>query len=337
MKHAFIMDPPERVRAYKDTTYFLMRAAAERGHQVCHLQQHALRLERDRVRAAVTWVQVNAEHARPFTVLEHGDCGDRDSGDCDLSDMDAVWIRTDPPLDRRYFYATLLLDHLPATTRVINRPSGIRNWNEKLAALHCPQFSPPTLVTNEPARIVAFAQQHGRIAVKPVDGHGGKGIVFYGGDGAGDDGDGDGDVGDDGNGRGDGGNQDAAALDAATAGGRRWVVAQKYLPAARDGDKRILLLDGEPLGAILRVHAAGAELNNLDAGGSAHPAAIDARDAEICAALKPGLRAQGIRFAGIDIIGGKLIEVNVTSPTGLQELCRFTGEDFHHRIIKAVE
>ena len=347
MKHAFIMDPPERVRAYKDTTYFLMRAAAERGHQVCHLQQDALRLEHERVRAAVTWVQVNAEHARPFTVLEHGDCGDRDSGDCDLSDMDVVWIRTDPPLDRRYFYATLLLDYLPATTRVINRPSGIRNWNEKLAALHCPQFSPPTLVTNEPARIVAFAQQHGRIAVKPVDGHGGKGIVFYGGDGAGDGGAGDADDGagdggdgdgDDGNGRGDGGDgDDRAALDAATAGGRRWVVAQQYLPAARDGDKRILLLDGEPLGAILRVHAAGAELNNLDAGGSAHPAAIDARDAEICAALKPGLRAQGIRFAGIDIIGGKLIEVNVTSPTGLQELCRFTGEDFHHQIIKAVE
>jgi len=222
--------------------------------------------------------------------------------------MDAVWIRTDPPFDRRYFYATLLLDYLPATTRVVNRPSGIRNWNEKLAALHYPQFAPATLVTNDAARLDAFAKQHGRIVIKPVDGFGGKGIVFYGGDG------------------------DAATID--TAG--RWVIAQQYLPAARDGDKRILLLDGEPLGAILRVHADGEELNNLDAGGSAHPAELDSSDREICAALKPGLIEQGIRFAGIDIIGGRLIEVNVTSPTGLQELCRFTGENHHHRIVEAL-
>lgn len=308
MKHAFITDPPETMRAHKDTTYFLMLAAAERGAHVCHLRQSALRIERGRVRAEVDWVQVNADHARPFTVIERGDC--------DLGEMDAVWIRTDPPFDRRYFYATLLLDYLPAATRVINRPSGIRNWNEKLAALRYPQFAPPTLVAAEPARIAAFAKQHGRIVVKPVDGFGGKGIVFYGGD---DDGDGD-------------DNDDDAAID--TAG--RWVVAQQYLPAARDGDKRILLLDGEPLGAILRVHADGEELNNLDAGGTAHPAELDALDAEICAALKPGLLEQGIFFAGIDIIGGKLIEVNVTSPTGLQELCRFTGEDYHHRIVAAL-
>lgn len=302
MKHAFIMDPLEKVRPYKDTTYFLMLAAAERGHRVCHLRQNALRLERGRVRAQVAWLQVNADHARPFTVLERGDC--------DLGDMDAVWIRTDPPFDRRYFYATLLLDHLPATARVINRPGGIRNWNEKLAALHYPQFSPPTCVTNDAARIKSFAEQHRRIVVKPVDGFGGKGIAFYNADDA-----------------------DDAAFD--TAG--RWVVAQQYLPAARDGDKRVLLLDGEPLGAILRVHADGEELNNLDAGGSAHAAELDSRDREICAALKPGLLEQGIHFAGIDIIGGKLIEVNVTSPTGLQELCRFSGEDYHHQIVAAAE
>lgn len=302
MKHAFIMDPPGQVRAHKDTTYFLMLAAAERGHRVCSLAQDALRLDGGRVRAEVTWMQVGADHARPFTVLERGDC--------DLGGMDAVWIRTDPPFDRRYFYATLLLDYLPATARVINRPSGIRNWNEKLAALHYPQFAPATLVTNDAARIMAFAKKHGRIAVKPVDGFGGKGIAFYN---AGD---------------------DAAAIKSIVGAGR-WVVAQEYLPAARDGDKRILLLDGEPLGAILRVHADGEELNNLDAGGSAHPAELDAFDNEICAALKPGLLDQGIFFAGIDIIGGRLIEVNVTSPTGLQELCRFSGEDYHHRIVEA--
>lgn len=303
MKHAFIMDPLEKVRPYKDTTYFLMLAAARRGHRVCHLQQRQLHLDHDRVRAAVAWLEVSDDHDRPFTPVEQGEC--------DLGDMDAVWIRTDPPVDRRYLYATLLLDHLPAATRVLNRPSGIRNWNEKLAALHYPQFAPPTLVTAERERIVAFARAHGRVALKPVDGFGGKGITFY-------------DAG-----------ADPAAVHDATAGGRRWVVAQQYLPAARDGDKRILLLDGEPLGAILRVHADGEELNNLDAGGTAHPAELTPRDREICAALKPGLREQGILFAGIDIIGGRLIEVNVTSPTGLRELCRFTGEDFHHRIVEA--
>jgi len=162
MKHAFIIDPPETMRAYKDTTYFLMRAAAERGHRVCHLQQDAMRLDGDSVRADVTWVQVNADHARPFTVLERGACH--------LSAMDAVWIRTDPPLDRRYFYATLLLDFLPPTTRVINRPAGIRNWNEKLAALLYSRFCPPTVVTNDAARIESFARQHGRTVIKPVDG-----------------------------------------------------------------------------------------------------------------------------------------------------------------------
>jgi len=307
MKHAFIMDPLEKVRPYKDTTYFLMLAAAQRGHRVCHLQQHQLHLDHDRVRAAVAWLEVRDDPDRPFTPVEQGEC--------DLGDMDAVWIRTDPPLDRRYLYATLLLDHLPAATRVLNRPSGIRNWNEKLAALHYPQFCPPTLVTADSARLAAFAKAHRRIALKPVDGFGGKGITFHNADGTDE--------------------ADPAAVEAATAGGRRWVIAQQYLPAARDGDKRILLLDGEPLGAILRVHADGRELNNLDAGGTAHPAELTPRDLEICAALKPGLLEQGIFFAGIDIIGGQLIEVNVTSPTGLQELCRFSGEDFHHRIMDA--
>ncbi len=307
MKHAFIMDPLEKVKPWKDTTYFLMLAAASRGHRVCHLDQLSLKLVHNRVHARVAWLEIRDDPQRPFVPLDREEC------DLDLSEIDVVWIRTDPPVDRRYLYTTLLLDHLPPTTRVLNRPSAIRDWNEKLAALRYPDLTPPTLVSNEVDAIEQFSRTVGRITIKPIDGFGGKGIVFY--DAA----------------------ADPATLDAATRNGRHWVVAQQYLPAARQGDKRILLLNGEPLGAILRVHAEDGELNNLDAGGVAHPAQLDRRDGEICATMKSGLIEQGVFFAGIDIIGGMLIEVNVTSPTGLQELCRFDGADYHHRIIAALE
>ena len=312
------MDPLAKVKPWKDTTYFLMLAAARGGHEVCHLDQRSLRLEHDRVHAVVEWLRVDEDESQPFTVLG--------TENIPLAQTDAVWIRTDPPLDRRYFYTTLLLDHLPATTRVLNRPDGIRNWNEKLAALHYPDFTPQTLVSNDRGEIKKFSAAVGRVAIKPVDGFGGKGIVFY-----------DANAGDANDGDANDANTNDDTLNEATHGGRHWIVAQQYLPAARHGDKRILLLNGEPLGAILRVHAEGAELNNLDAGATAHPAELTPEDLKICAAMKPGLLKQGVFFAGIDVIGGKLIEVNVTSPTGLQELCRFNGVDYHHQIIAALE
>lgn len=305
MKHAFIMDPLEKVKPWKDTTYFLMLAAAQRGHRVCCVEQRALWLAHDRLRATVQWLEVNDNHDQPFTLLEKTECG--------LDEMDLVWIRPDPPFDRRYLYTTLLLDNLPPTTRVLNRPSGIRNWNEKLAALQFPKFTPPTVVSNDAQTIAEFARQQGRITLKPIDGFGGKGIVFFEH------------------------GESRQPIKQATHNGEHWIIAQAYLPAARDGDKRILLLNGEPLGAILRVHADGVELNNLDAGATAHPTTITRQDAKICAAVKPGLLEQGVFFAGIDIIGNQLIEVNVTSPTGLQELCRFSGEDHHHRVVKGSE
>jgi glutathione synthase len=170
-------------------------------------------------------------------------------------------------------------------------------------------------VSRDPVQISEFAKRLGRITVKPVDGHGGKDIVFLDADSA--------DL--------------ETQLHLATHEGRHWVVAQEYLPAARDGDKRILLLDGEPLSAILRVHAEGAELNNLDQGGTAQPCVLDARDREICDALRQDLTAHGVRFAGIDVIGGLLIEVNITSPTGLQEMSRFDGQAYHHQVIERLE
>lgn len=305
MKHAFIMDPLETVKAWKDTTYFLMRACVERGHRVCYLQQHCLWLKHDQLYANVTWLEVHSEHTKPFTR--------RETSTLNLGEVDVVWIRTNPPFDRRYFYTTLLLDYLPDHTRVLNRPTGIRNWNEKLAALLYPQFTPPTVVTNNIEEIKAMASRHNRIIIKPIDGFGGKGIVFY-----------------------NVGEHEQVIIDA-TKQGSHWVIAQAYLPTAAEGDKRILLLNGEPLGAILRLHAEGAELNNLDMGGVANPAELAPRDLEICAAMKAGFIEQGVFFAGIDIIGGMLIEVNVTSPTGLQELCHFNQQDHHHQIIAALE
>ena len=305
MQHAFIMDSPTGIKAWKDTTYFLMLACVQRGHRVCHLDQSALWLQQDRLWAEVTWVRVNDDIDRPFDQPQRATLP--------LDDMDAVWVRTDPPLDRRYFYTTLLLDYLPESTRVLNRPAGIRNWNEKLAALKFPHLTPATCVTCRIDTIKHFSRQHERVVIKPIDGFGGKGIVFYRADDADD------------------------VLRQATRDQSHRVIVQAYLPTAAQGDKRVLLLNGDVLGGILRLHGDQNELNNLDLGATAHPTELNQHDLEICAELKPRLIEQGIFLAGIDIIGDRLIEVNVTSPTGLQELSRFEQTDFHHRIIAALE
>jgi len=299
------MDPLDTVKPWKDTTYFLMLACIEKNYAVCYLDQSSLWLKHDQLHARVQWVYIKDDHDQPFTVSKESNIA--------LSETDVVWLRINPPFNRRYFYTTLLLDYLPKTTTIVNRPAGVRNWNEKLAALVYPEYTPRTLVTDKVDDIKRFAERYGRVTVKPIDGFGGQGILFY-------------QFG-----------EDDTRLKQSTHQGTHWVIAQEYLEASSQGDKRVLLLYGEPLGAILRLHAEGEELNNLNAGGTAYSVDLHAKDLEICAAMKQGLIEQGIIFAGIDIIGGKLIEVNVTSPTGLQELSRFSGEDFHHRIIEALE
>ncbi|MDH3695044.1 MAG: glutathione synthase [Gammaproteobacteria bacterium] len=307
MKIAFIMDPLDKVKAYKDTTYFLMLAAHDRGHEVYYLDHRDILIHDQRVMSRVNRVDVHADIDKPFTI--HPQIF------LDLGEMDLVFVRTDPPVDRTYTYMTLLLDLLPDTTRVINRPSAIRDWNEKLAALMYASFAPISLIARRADDIVSFLNEHGRIVLKPLDGHGGEGILFLS--------------------KGD--KNIEQSIGEITHQQSRWIKVQKYLPQAADGDKRILLLHGEPLGGILRLHADGVELNNLDAGGTAHPAELDECDLEICAAIKEGLIENGVVFSGIDVIGGKLIEINVTSPTGLQELCKFSGQDYHHEIIASLE
>jgi len=307
MKIAFIMNPLDKVKAHKDTTYFLMLAAFDRSHEVYYLDHRDILIRDQRVMSRVNRVDVDADIVNPFIVHEQTFQ--------DLGEMDLVFVRTDPPVDRTYIYMTLLLDLLPETTRVINRPSAIRNWNEKLAALLYASYAPVSLIARRTDDIISFLNEQGRIVLKPLDGHGGEGILFLS----------------------QGDKNIEQSIGEITHQQSRWIKVQEYIPKASEGDKRILLLHGEPLGGILRVHADGVELNNLDAGGTAHPAELDERDLEICAALKDGLIENGVVFSGIDVIGGKLIEINVTSPTGLQELCRFSGKDYHHTIISALE
>ena len=307
MKIAFLMNPLETVKAYKDTSYYLMLAAWERGNEVFYFNHRSMQAGNECVTAQVIKLKVHASVERPFTVLE--------SSIVDLSDMDAIFVRTDPPFDRSYLYSTLMLDLVGSPTVVVNRPSGIRNWNEKLAALVFPELTPATLVSNDRDTILEFLAGHDRVTLKPIDGHGGKGIVFL------EENDLDGD----------------RKITDITRNASHWVIAQEYLPDAVNGDKRILLVDGDPIGAVLRIHAEGQELNNLDQGAEAVPAELDDRDKEVCAAMKADLIEQGIFFCGIDMIGGKLIEVNVTSPTCLQELCRFSGIHHHHNIIEQLE
>lgn len=306
MKHAFIMDPLEGVKPWKDTSYYIMLAAYERGHEVGYLDQRDMYLDHDQLMARVKWLRVNVDHETPFEVIAETATS--------MAGIDVVWLRTDPPFDRRYFYTTLLLDFLPRSCKVVNRPQAVRDWNEKLSAIHFPALTPKTCVSNKVEELKQFAARHDRITLKPVDGFGGKGIFFYRHN-----------------------EDDEALLLKATYQGEHWVIAQEYLPAAEQGDKRILVVNGEPIGAILRIHAEGQELNNLDMGGQAVQVELDADDLAICAALKFRLIEMGVFFVGIDVIGGKLIEINVTSPTGLQELCQFSGIAHHHNMIELLE
>jgi glutathione synthase len=306
VKIAFIMDPLEKVKAYKDTTYYIMLAAQQLGHRVYYLDQGDLHVEAGRVWATITPLTVVADDYLPFKPEE--------PRERPLDDMDTVFIRTDPPFDRTYLYTTLLLDLLAPNTRVINRPEGLRNWNEKLAALFFPEWTPATVISEKAAKILAFLDRQERITLKPIDGHGGRGIVFLE----------------------KGGDNTDQLIHLLTHGGRHRIIAQTYVPEAQAGDKRILLCNGEVLGGILRLHPEGKQLNNLDAGGTAHPLTLSERDRAICEAVGPGLRKQGIYFCGLDILGDYLIEINVTSPTGLRELCDFSGRSYHHQIIQNI-
>ncbi len=308
MRIVVVMDPVSTVVVDEDTTFSLMLEAQERGHRVDHCLVQDVELEGDRPFATVRRAELARDPSAPVTLGEPEPFY--------LEEADCVWIRKDPPFDVEYLWLTLILDKVRDQTLVVNDPTGIRAANEKLYACHFPELMPRTLVTSRKGRIRAFLEELGGPAVlKPVDGHGGAGIFRVA-------------LGD--------GNLNAA-IETVTREGTRVAMLQAFLPEVVKGDKRILLLDGRPLGAILRVPQGGDVRSNIHVGGRVEAAELDASDRRIVERVGPRLRADGLAFVGLDVIGGKLTEVNVTSPTGIQQTSRLSGVNCEAQVIDWVE
>ena len=305
---AFVMDPIPALNLPADTTFALMLEAQSRGHQIFYLDPLDLGVRDARVLGKAQPVELQREAGR------HAALGPARRVALD-EEFDVVFQRKDPPVDVAYATATQILG-LCRRALVLNRPQGILAANEKLYAMHFAEVMPTTLVAREIPQFVDFlAEMGGEMIVKPIHGRGGEGIFHV---------------------RHDDRNL-FSILEQTTAFGTRPAIAQQYMPAVRQGDKRILLLDGEPLGAVLRVPAEGESRANLHVGGRAVKTALDESDQRIVDRLRPWLVRDGLFFVGIDVIGGKLTEVNVTSPTGLQEMNALDGAHYETRVIEAVE
>jgi glutathione synthase len=250
---------------------------------------------------------VRRKHDRHFTLGE--------AVMLDLAAMDIILMRQDPPFDMAYITATHLLEHVRAKTLVVNDPVSVRNAPEKLFATHFDGLMPPTLITSDRDAVIDFRREHGEIILKPLFGNGGAGVFRL--------------TPEDEN--------INALLELFTRLYREPIIVQRYLPEVREGDKRIILVDGEPAGAVLRVPAKGEARANLHVGGKAVKATLTPRERAICAAIGPTLRAQGLLFVGIDVIGDFLTEINVTSPTGIQEINRLGGVALEAAIWDAIE
>ncbi|MFM2419651.1 MAG: hypothetical protein RL385_4374 [Pseudomonadota bacterium] len=298
MRLVFVMDPPARVHPDTDTSFALMLEAQARGARVEHCLPQDLYLLGGALYASV----------RPVTVQRDADLHMQlgAAQDVALSDVDAIFVRKDPPFDSSYLWTTVMLEHVRGRTVVINDPRGLRDANEKLYACHFPELMPETLVANDRERIRSFVRQvGGRAVIKPLDGAGGEGVMALR----------------------EADENFRAIVDVVTHGGSHVAMVQRFLPEYTAGDKRILLLDGEPLGSVLRVPQRGDIASNLHMGGTAHLSVIDDKDRRIIETLKPRLVRDGLHFVGIDVIGGYLTEVNVTSPTGIQQISRLNGEN----------
>jgi glutathione synthase len=294
----FIVDPLERLGLAGDTSYGLMLEAAARGWEIwtCQLEHLGL-VDNDAVcdarQTEVTLAERPADAFRLAPSSYHR-----------LAEFDVVLMRKDPPVDVSYLHATWILDHARGKTLLVNDPRGLRELNEHLAVLRFPTLTPPTIVTRSAERLRAFQRaQGGAIVVKPVDGYAGLGIFVVR----------------------DGDPNASSIIETSTGAGTRWTLAQRYLPEAVNGDKRILLIDGEPVGAVLRVPGTAEARGNLHVGGRAVKTTIDARDREIIAELAPFLREHGQILVGLDVIGGMLTELNITSPTGVRHVAELDG------------
>jgi glutathione synthase len=307
VRFLFVMDPAEKMIPDKDTSFAFLRAARARGHETLHCEPIQIRNLGGEVFAT----------ARPLTVSDtaphvtHGAVED-----VALAELDAVFIRKDPPFDSAYLHLTQQLDLVKKRTLVLNDPAGLRDANEKLFTFHFARHMPRSLVTNEMFRVLDFLREVGGQAVlKPLDGAGGSGVVSLS-------------LTD---------KNTRSLIDLLSREGREHVLVQEFIPAIAQGDKRVIVLDGEPLGAILRVPRPDDIRANIHVGGVVHPTEITPEEAALVKDVGATLRAQGLWFVGLDLIGGKLIEVNVTSPTGIQELGRFLGNKPEEKVIAWVE
>ena len=306
----FIADPLESFKIYKDTTFSMMREAQKRGHQVVACQM-----------TDVSWQQGEAvsAHVRDITLTGQADTRFTQTATrrTSLKDFDAVIMRTDPPFDSEYFYATHLLSQAEREgAKVFNSPAALRNHPEKLAILEFPQFIAPTLVTRSEADIRVFHATHGTIILKPLDGMGGTGIFKVGADGL----------------------NLGVIIETLNRGGAQTVMVQKFLTGIAQGDKRVLLIGGKPVPFCLaRIPQGGEVRGNLAAGGKGVAQPLSERDSEIAEALGPILFARGLMLVGLDIIGESLTEINVTSPTCFQEITDQMGCDVAALFMDAVE
>jgi glutathione synthase len=309
MNIAFLADPLAGFKTYKDSTYAMMAEAASRGHAIYAFEQKDMALYEGVVSAAVARITLTGEADDWFRTEA--------AVETRLSEFDAIIQRKDPPFDMEYIYGTYLLELAEKQgARVFNKPSAIRDNNEKLSIAQFPQFTTPTLVTASEARLRAFHGQHQDIILKPLDGMGGTGVFRV---------------------RDDGLNL-GAIIEALTDNGKRTIMAQRFIPEIAKGDKRILVIGGKPVPfSLARIPQAGEVRGNLAAGGTGVAQPLTARDREIAETLGPILAARGLLLVGLDVIGDNLTEINVTSPTCFQEISQQTGFGVAAMFIDAIE
>ncbi|WP_281824713.1 glutathione synthase [Jannaschia rubra] len=307
LRVGFQMDPVDTVDIDADSTFRIALEAQDRGHSLVYWTPDHLAYVEGRVVARGQAMTLRRERGNHVILGE--------MHDIDLSDLDVVWLRQDPPFDMAYITNTHLLDRVHPDTLVVNDPTWVRGWPEKLMVLDFPDLTPPTVVSRDLERLKAFKARHGDVILKPLYGNGGAGVFRLTPD-----------------------DRNLNSLhEVFSVINREPLVMQKFLPAVAKGDKRVILIDGEPVGAINRVPAEGETRSNMHVGGRPEKVALTDRDREICAAIGPRLRDAGQIFVGIDVIGDWLTEINVTSPTGLQELERFDGVNASALIWEAIE
>ena len=308
LKVAVQMDHVATINPRGDSTFAMMLEAQARGHALLHYTPDTLALRDNRVSALCQPITVaDAEKGQHFTLGE--------ATRVDLATQDVVLMRQDPPFDMNYITLTHMLERIHPGTLVVNPPSAVRNAPEKILVTEFPDLMPPTLVTRDRAEIHAFRREHGNIIVKPLYGNGGAGVFFIQ----------------------EGDHNLASLLELFEQNYREPFMVQRYLPDVRKGDKRIIIIDGEPVMGLNRIPADGEARSNMHVGGRPELSPLTEREMEICAAIGPALKERDMIFVGIDVIGGYLTEINVTSPTGIREIKRFGGPDIAVLIWDAIE